>query len=166
MRDAGATPNVVRARELFALALSSESIERTSLLSELRKQAVAGATGFYEYESWESERVAEGSATVALRMADELGHRIRYSTPVQRIRVSTSGCVVTAANGEPFEADAVVSALPVGPLRRVEVEGVSDERLRSLRRQRHALAAKAVFAYPSSFWEARARTASSIPRPG
>ena len=153
MRDAGATRNAVRARELFALALSAESIERTSLLSELRKQAVAGATGFYEYESWESERVAEGSATVALRMAEVLGHRIRYATPVHRIRVNASGCVVTAANGERFEAAAVVSALPVGPLRDVQVEGVSEERLGSLHRQRHALAAKAVFAYPSSFWE-------------
>ena len=154
MRDAGATANAVRARELFALALSSESIERTSLLSELRKQAVAGATGFYEYETWEAERVVEGSATVALRMAEELGrHRVRYATPVIRIRVSPSGCVVIAANGERFEAAAVVSALPVGPLRDVQVEGVSEERLDSLRRQRHAVAAKTVFAYASSFWQ-------------
>ena len=153
MRDVGATRNAVRVRELFALALSSESIERTSLLSELRKQASAGATGFYEYETWECERVAEGSATVALRMADELGHRIRYATPIERIGVSASGCVVTAANGERFEAAAVVSALPVGPLRDVQIEGVSEQRLGSLRRQRHALAAKPVFIYDSSFWE-------------
>jgi len=153
MRDRGATRNAVRARDLFALALSSESIERTSLLSELRKQAAAGATGFYEYETWECERVAEGSATVALRMAEDLGHRIRYATPVERIRVSTTGCAVTAANGEQFEAEAAVSALPVGPLRDVQVEGVSEERLGSLRRQRHALAAKPVFVYRSSFWE-------------
>jgi monoamine oxidase len=153
MRDAGATRNAVRARELFALALSSESIERTSLLSELRKQAVAGATGFYEYESWESERVAEGSATVALRMADKLWPRIRYATPVARIRVGAHGCVVTAANGERFDAEAVVSAVPVGPLRQIQIQGVSDQRLGSLHRQRHALAAKPVFAYEASFWE-------------
>jgi monoamine oxidase len=153
MRDVGATRNAVRARELFALALSSESIERTSLLSELRKQAVAGATGFYEYESWESERVAEGSATVALRMADELGPRIRFATPVARIRVGADGCVVTGAKGERFEAEAVISAVPVGPLRAIQIDGVSDERLGSLHRQRHALAAKPVFAYDISFWE-------------
>jgi monoamine oxidase len=152
MREAGATPNAVRAEDLAALALSSESIERISLLSELRKQAVAGGVGFYAYEAWESERVAEGSASVALRMAEELGHRIRYATPVARIRVSPSGCAVTGANGERFEADAVVCALPVGPLRDVQVEGVSEQRLASLRRQRNALAAKAVFAYRSSFW--------------
>jgi monoamine oxidase len=153
MRDRGATPYAVRARELSALALSSESIERTSLLSELRKQVVAGATGFYEYESWESHRVAEGSASVALRMAEQLGPaRIRYSTPVKRISIDASGCTVTAANGERFEAAAVVSALPVGPLRDVQVEGVSAERMASLHRQRHALAAKSVFTYETAFW--------------
>jgi monoamine oxidase len=42
LREAGATPNVVRARELAANALAAESNERTSLLSDLRKEAAAG----------------------------------------------------------------------------------------------------------------------------
>jgi monoamine oxidase len=155
LREAGATPNVVRARDLVMLALSAESVERTSLLSDLRKEAAAGAKGFYDYDVWECQRVAEGSATVALMMAEELGHRIRYSTPVTRIRVSSSGCSVITWTGERFEADAVVSAVPVGPLRNIAIEGVSDERLASLDRQRHALAAKVVFAYEDSFWEAQ-----------
>jgi monoamine oxidase len=46
----------------------------------------------------------------------------------------------------------VVCAVPVGPLRNIRVEGVSDERMRSLDRQRHALAAKVVFTYADSFW--------------
>ena len=154
MRDAGATPNAVRARELASLALSCESVERTSLLSELRKEAVAGGEGFYTYEQWESDRVAEGSGTVPLRLAEEVGAaRIRYSTPVERIRVAPSGCVVTSRCGERFESAAVVSAVPVGPLRNIHVEGVSEERMASLRHQRNALAAKAVFVYASSFWE-------------
>ena len=49
---------------------------------DLRKEAAAGGKGFYDYEVWECQRVAEGSATVALRMAEELGHRVRYGTPV------------------------------------------------------------------------------------
>ena len=153
LRDNGATPNVVRARDLAMLALSAESVERTSLLSDLRKEAAAGAPGFYSYDVWECERVAEGSATVALRMADELGHRIRYATPVTHVRVSGSGCSVSTWTGERFDCDAVVCAIPVGPLRRVAIEGVSHERRASLERQRHALAAKVVFAYESSFWE-------------
>jgi hypothetical protein len=77
LRERGAPANVVCARDLSMLALSAESVERTSLLSDLRKEAAAGAPGFYAYDVWECERVAEGSATVALRMAEELGHRIR-----------------------------------------------------------------------------------------
>jgi monoamine oxidase len=152
LRERGATRNVVRARDLAMLALSAESVERTSLLAELRKEAAAGSNGFYNYEIWECSRVAEGSATVALRMADELAHRVRYATPVKRIRVSANGCTVTTETGELYESEAVVCAVPVGPLRNIRVEGVSDERMRSLDRQRHALAAKVVFAYADSFW--------------
>jgi predicted NAD/FAD-binding protein len=97
------------------LALSAESVERTSLLSDLRKEAAAGADGFYSYDVWECRRVAEGSATVALKMAEELGHRIRYGTPAKHVKIASPGCVVTTATGEHFESDAVVSALPVGP---------------------------------------------------
>ena len=32
------------------LALSAESVERTSLLADLRKEAAAGANGFYDYD--------------------------------------------------------------------------------------------------------------------
>ncbi len=153
LRERGAPPNVVRARDLSMLALSAESVERTSLLSDLRKEAAAGAPGFYSYEVWECERVAEGSATVALRMAEGLGHRIHYATPVTHVSVARAGCAVTTATGERFDCEAVVSAIPVGPLRRVAIEGVSDARRASLDSQRHALAAKVVFAYESSFWE-------------
>jgi monoamine oxidase len=160
LREVGATPDAVRARDLAMLALAAESVERTSLLSDLRKEAAAGAHGFYDYDVWECMRVAEGSATVALRMADELGHRIRYAAPVVRAKVARSGSRVTTATGEAFDCDAVVSAVPVGPLRRIAIEGVSGARLASLDRQRHALAAKVVFAYESSWWEDQGQNGS------
>jgi monoamine oxidase len=160
LREIGATANVVRAREVAMLALSAESVERTSLLSDLRKEAAAGNQGFYDYEVWECQRVAEGSATVALRMAEELGHRVRYATPVTHARINVQGCRVTTATGEHFGCEAVVSAIPVGPLRRLAIEGVSRERLASLDAQRHALAAKVVFAYESSWWEEQGQNAT------
>ena len=155
MREMGATLNAVRARDIAMLALSAESVERTSLLSDLRKEAAPGAKGFYDYDVWECQRVAEGSATVALRMAEELGHRVRYATPVTRMDISSPRSSVTTATGERFDCDAVVCAVPVGPLRRIAIQGVSRERLGSLERQRHALAAKVCFAYDSSWWEAQ-----------
>ena len=54
-----------------------------------------------------------------------------------------------------MHAGAVVSAVPAGPFRDIAVEGVSDARLESLHRQRHALAAKFVAAYDRPFWRDR-----------
>jgi monoamine oxidase len=166
LREAGATPNVVRARELAANALAAESNERTSLLSDLRKEAAAGAHGFYDYEVWECRRVAEGSATVPLTVASELGHRIRYATPVTEVRIASPRCTVLTATGERFDAEMVVCALPVGPLRAVAVSGVSKERLDSLRRQKHAVVAKAVFVWADSFWERNGQNGTVYMEPG
>ena len=77
----GATPNVRRALEAGQLGLSSGSFERTSLLALLRKCASTPSKGLYSYDEWENLRVAEGSATVALRMAAELDGRIRLARP-------------------------------------------------------------------------------------
>jgi monoamine oxidase len=154
LREQGALPAVVRARELAHLSLSGGSGERTSLLSALRMDAAAGALGVYDLEAWESMTVAEGSATVALRMANELGERLRLGAVVNRI--SMAGRVaVTLAGGERLDAAAVVCAVPAGPLRDIAVEGLSPARLESLHRQRHARAGKYAVAYGASFWRAR-----------
>ncbi|WP_406730033.1 flavin monoamine oxidase family protein [Streptomyces sp. NBC_01794] len=158
LRSHGATPAVVRLWEIGQLALAGGSYERTSLLAALRKNAaVPGGeqSGHYDYEDWEGLRVAEGSATVALRMAAGLGDRIRLGAPVQAIAVRPGGCTVRLVGGESLSVGAVVSALPVGPLRSVTVTGVSDERLASLHRQRQAVAAKFVATYDKPFWRSR-----------
>jgi monoamine oxidase len=154
LREQGALPAVVRARELAHLSLSGGSGERTSLLSALRMDAVAGALGVYDLEAWESMTVAEGSATVALRMADELGERLRLGAVVSRISID-GGVAVTLADGERLDAAAVVCAVPAGPLRDIAVDGLSPARLESLHRQRHARAGKYALAYGGSFWRAR-----------
>jgi monoamine oxidase len=138
LRANGAPPAVVRERALFHLGLAAGGVERTSLLSELRKIAAAGATAFYDDVAW----------------AAELAGRVRLEAPVARVDVAPAGCTVKLAGGERLDAAAVVCALPVGPLRAVEVRGVPDARLRSLHRQRHALAAKLVATYRRSVWTA------------
>lgn len=152
LRQAGATPAVIRAQELMHLALADGSVERYSMLAYLRKESVSGGHGFYDFEVWENERVLEGSATVALRMADELAGRIRYGTPVRSIDVGNNGVRVISEAGEAFRGANVVVAIPAGPLRRVQITGVSAPRLASLGLQRHALAAKFVGVYDTSFW--------------
>ena len=157
LREAGATAAVLRAMDLVHLSLSDGSIERQSMFAYARKQAVGGGTAAYDVTEWENQRVAEGSATVALRMAEGL-RDVRLSTPVRRIQVGPSS-VVTTHEGEELRADAVVIAVPAGPARDIDIAGVSEARLTSLRRQRHALAAKFVAAYDRPFWRDRGQNA-------
>jgi monoamine oxidase len=157
LREQGALAAVVRARELAHLGLAGGSGERTSLLSVLRMDAVAGGLGVYDLEAWESLTVAEGSATVAVRMASGLGDRLRLEAVVRRIAIDRR-VAVTLDGGERLEAEAVVCAVPAGPLRDIEIEGLSPARLRSLHRQRHARAGKYAVAYGSSFWRERGQS--------
>ena len=152
LRSVGALPSTVRALEVEALALAAGSFERISLLADLRKHALAGDGSFYSYELWESLQVAEGSAEVANRMAAELGDRVRLEAEVTRVSVGPR-CTVSLASGEELSAEAVVWALPVTVAQVIEIEGVDPDRVRSLRAQRHALAAKVVAVYPRSIWE-------------
>ncbi|GAA1478848.1 hypothetical protein GCM10009623_32940 [Nocardioides aestuarii] len=154
MREVDASPAVMRLAEMFQLSMSDGSIERTSMFAHARQLRAGGSTGSYDYEQWENLRVAEGSASVALTMAAGL-RDVRLSTPVDRISVGATGSVVTTTAGETLRADAVVLAVPAGPARDLDIDGVSEERLRSLRRQRHAWAAKFVVAYDRSFWRDR-----------
>jgi monoamine oxidase len=160
LRAAGATPAVLRAMDLVHLSLSDGSIERQSMFAYARKQAVGGGKAAYDVTEWESQRVAEGSATVALTMAAGLSD-VRLSTPVSRIAVAATGCTVTTRAGEQIRCDAVVLAVPAGPARDLDITGVSDARLTSLRRQRHAWAAKFVAAYDGPFWRDRGQNALS-----
>ena len=154
LREQGALPGVLRARELMHLSVAGGSGERTSLLSALRMDAVAGGLGVYDLEAWESMTVAEGSATVALRMAEELGERLRLGAVVRRIEVD-GRAAATLDSGERLEADAIVCAVPAGPLREIAIDGLTPARLASLHRQRHARAGKYAVAYRASFWRER-----------
>jgi monoamine oxidase len=158
LRDVGASPRVLRLWELVHLSLADGSIERQSLFAYARKIVVGGTTGSYDVEQWENLRVAEGSATVALTMAAAL-RDVRLSTPVRSINVGPNGCVVATHDGEALRADAVVIAVPSGPARDLNIEGVSEARLTSLRRQRSAWAAKFVAAYDEPFWRERGQNA-------
>jgi monoamine oxidase len=155
LRSKSALPAVHRRHELASLSLACDGPERTSLLAELRKHAALGGDGFYDLERWESLKVADGSAAVPAAIAAELGpETIRFGAQVRRISVRSSRVEVTLGAGdETIEAEAVVCTIPPGPLRAVEIAGVSDVRLRSLRSHRQALAAKVVAAYDASFWQ-------------
>jgi monoamine oxidase len=158
LRDNAVSAEGIRMSEVMHLGLAADSVWRTSLLGELRKAAVAGATGFYDEDVWETHGVAEGSATVARRMADELEDRIRYATPVAKIEIAKPTCTVTLqGSGETIDCSAVVSAVPAGPLRDIDIRGVSEAKLASLHSLRHSVAVKLVLAWQDSWWQALGR---------
>jgi monoamine oxidase len=158
LREVGASAAVLRLWELVHLSLSDGSTERQSMFAYARKIVVGGSSGSYDVEQWENLRVTEGSATVALTMATAL-RDVRLSSPVRAVRIGPHGSVVTTRAGEELRADAVVLAVPSGPARDLEIEGVSEDRLTSLRRQRQAWAAKFVAAYDRPFWRERGQNA-------
>ena len=86
-------------------------------------------------------------------MGAELGERVRLA----RRRHGDLGCAGRLPrpleSGEELRAEAVVCALPVSVLHGIEIDGVSADRLASLRAQRHAPAAKIVTVYDRSLWE-------------
>ncbi|MDH6198176.1 monoamine oxidase [Mycobacterium frederiksbergense] len=163
LRSVGARDAVVRMFELAKVGLAADTLKRTSLLAELRKAAVVGdgLTNYYDVDEWTRSTVAEGSATVAGRMAEELGERIRLSSVVTEIAVHPDRVDVVLGSGEVVTAANVVCAIPVAPLRRVAITGLSDERLRALRRIRNSLTAKVVAVYESSFWRDLGKNGSS-----
>jgi len=139
-------------------ALSIDAPERTSALAVLRSYAAGGA---YEYDVWESHRVVGGTFQVAQRLAQALEGRVRLEAAVTRIARVPGGVELDLAGGERLRAEACVSTIPVGVLHGVALEGLSDERVRALRRLRQARAAKLVLVYERSFWLERGLTGLS-----
>ena len=133
--------------------MAAGSSERTSLLSELRKArrrrrrrlllvrpvgVVAGRRGERR------GRAADGGRARRARAA-RCGRRVHLG----RRRAAAASTLDT---GEEVVAEAVVCALPVSVLHGIEIDGVSSERLASLRAQRQARAAKVVTIYDRSVW--------------
>lgn len=163
LNGVGASGAVVRMFELAKAGLAADSLKRTSLLAELRKSASVGdqLSSYYAIDQWTKWTVTEGSATVAERVAAELGDRIRLTSVVTAIAVHPDRVDVTLDTGEVLTAGHVVCAIPVAPLRTITITGLSDERVRALHRIRNSLTAKVVAAYDSSFWRELGKNGSA-----
>ena len=164
LRSRDARPGSSALLEHQARSLSIDSIERTSLLAQLRKEAAAGGARLLRREP-----LGDAARGRGLGHAWRCGWRrswasgVRLGALVAAIDVARRRLHGHALDGgERLGAEAVVCALPVGPLRDVAVSGVSDARLASLHRQRHALAFKTVVAYPTSFWEVGGATSDGV----
>ena len=151
MRETGVTPRAWRRIEARHAGGAYWGVERHSVLGAARAAATADGRSTDDFDAWESLKLADGSGALPLRLARDLEGRIRLGAPVRSIAVGRP-CRVGLASGEELTAPAVVCTIPVGPLRALAIEGVSDARLASLHRQRQALAGKVALAYERSIW--------------
>ncbi|MCX6392646.1 MAG: NAD(P)/FAD-dependent oxidoreductase [Actinobacteria bacterium] len=137
--------------EAGALSAAHGTLERGSVLAWARAAAGVGGVLNTDHSQWENLKVQGGSSVLVDTLEAELAGRIRFNAPVASIHVGAP-CTVTLISGEILQADAVVCALPVGPLRRVGITGLSTARLQSLHRQRQVLASKAVTVFDEPVW--------------
>ena len=102
---------------------------------------------------WENLRVAEGSATVALTMADGAARRTPLDAGLAGSRSAPHGCTVTTARGRgaPRRRRRARRTRPVRRATSTSPASATSGST-SLRRQRHAWAAKFVAAYDGPFW--------------
>ncbi len=123
LRSVDALPSTIRRLEVGSLALADGSIERSSLLAELRKSAASASATFYSLRALgvapggRRERRGGGAA-----WRSELGERVRLDAEVASVRVD-GACRVTLASGEELRAEAVVCALPAPVAARLEIDG-------------------------------------------
>ena len=151
-RANGATQCALRSLRLSWVYTGGGSIERLSMLGEARAMAAVGYHSMRDYGMWENLKVEGGSSVLADTLTALLADRIRLGSPVSRIEIGST-CTVTLHSGEVLSATNIVCAVPVGPLRDIEIVGVSAERLRSLHRQREIPAFKAVVPLDEPIWE-------------
>ncbi|MEZ0341134.1 flavin monoamine oxidase family protein [Mycobacterium sp. pV006] len=129
--------------------------EEVSLLHAVRYVKAAGGLGrMLDVEGGaQQDRFPAGTQQIALRMAEQLGDRVRLGAPVRRITTGTDHSVTVATDTETFPADAVVVAVP--PAHRAHIEfdpplpAGYDELVRNWPQGRLS---KAYAAYDTPFW--------------
>ncbi len=150
--DEGLTPSALRLLDLKMRYTGLDGARDLSVLGHLRAIASVGGHSPTDYEVWENLKVEGGSSVLVDALAAALAGRIRLASPVVALEVGAT-CRTVLVGGETIESSAIVCALPAPVLRSLRLDGVSDERVRSLRRQRQVPAVKAVVALDEPVWE-------------
>jgi monoamine oxidase len=103
----------------------------------------------------QQDRIVGGSIRIAQRMADELGERVRLSSPVQGVAHDDAGVRVTTRAGEVVEAAAAIVTLPPTLAGRLEYSPVLPSWRDQLTQRLPAGSVVKLYAiYPEPFWRA------------
>jgi monoamine oxidase len=128
---------------------------------------VHSAGSLHDLESMEGgaqdSRIKGGSQILSLKMAKELGDRVRLGEPVQRIRQNDKSVVVETAKGS-VEAAQVVIALMPGSCTRIRFEPELPEARRQLQARwvQHDGGIKFNVVYDRPFWRERGLSGMSL----
>jgi monoamine oxidase len=102
--------------------------------------------------SAQQDMVVGGAMTIAERVADDLGERLRLRTPVRRI-AHNDDHVVVGAGASSVRARRVVVAIPPSLAARIEFEpGLPTARAMLLQRMPSGSVRKALLVYDEPFW--------------
>jgi monoamine oxidase len=115
---------------LITVATADNGVEarEQSLLAYLAMVAGGGYEKYYTDS--EIYRADGGNDRLARAMADHLGRRVRFGTPVKSVRRNADGVTVRTAGGETFGADAVVLTVPPSVWDQIEFTPALDSSLR------------------------------------
>lgn len=110
LRELGLSPGALAALDAIFSGDNAVSTSRQSDLALLAAVRGGGVEAFWT----ESEvfRCEGGNQQLALRLAGELGDRVRLRTPVEAVQTRGDRVTVRTASGETIEADHAVLAVP------------------------------------------------------
>ena len=110
------------ARTLLLTGAESDNgvpADRMSLLAYLSMIAGGGFQDYYENS--ETYRLADGNDALATALAQKLGSRILFNSPVDAIRRTEYGVIVRTRGGDLYRGDAVVITTPPSVWDRIEL---------------------------------------------
>lgn len=138
------------ARAMVALAVELETAadpERVSLLCYLAALRAGGG-----FAPGREVRFEGGAQQLPLRIAEELGDRVRLDSPVQAIDQSAAAVEILVDGGEVVAADRCVLAVPPGLCAAIEVAGRSRARAAVEASTPPANVIKVIARYDRAFW--------------
>lgn len=139
--------------------------DQVSMLHAVRYVKAAGGIGpMLDVQGGaQQERFPAGTQQIALRMADELGDRVRLGAVVQRIERDTDGSLAVHSTAGVHTARAVVVAIPPAHRRAIAFEPALPEEYSDLADNwPQGSLSKAYVAYDTPFWRADDRSGEAL----
>lgn len=139
--------------------------DQVSMLHAVRYvKAAGGLARMLDVEDGaQQDRFPAGSQQIAVRMAEELGPRVRLGAPVRRITRHGDGTVSVATATDEVTARAVVVAVPPAHRGAIEFEPALPREYTALSEHwPQGMLSKAYAAYDTPFWRADGRSGEAL----